>query len=131
MLIEFVDNSSSLELQSADKFTVYFETSIIQIDTDTTELSVQFADTDSIPIEFNNILRATNEEETMYSKRVDFVTDDLLYRAEAVVGATEASAVWRIRRIVFGVDGDVTETWASSTADFDKQWTLRATYTYS
>lgn len=73
----------------------------------------------------------TSEDDVMYAKRVDFVTDNLLYRGEAVVGASEANALWRIRKIVIGADGDVTETWASGNANFDKAWTDRSTLIYS
>ena len=67
----------------------------------------------------------------VYSKRIDFVTEDELYRGEAVVGSSENVAVWRIRKVVIAGDGDVTETWAGGTADFNKQWNLRTTYTHS
>lgn len=70
------------------------------------------------------------EDADVYSKRVDFITDSILYRGEAAVGSTEGSAVWRIRKITLGVDGDVTEIWASGNSNFDKQWTLRASYSY-
>lgn len=76
-------------------------------------------------------LPAIGEEDMVYSKRIDFVSDAELYRGEAAVGSTEAAALWRIRKIVLAADGDVTETWASGTANFDKQWSLRATYTYT
>ena len=76
-------------------------------------------------------LPASGEEDMVYSKRIDFVSDAELYRGEAAVGSTETAASWRIRKIVLAGDGDVTETWASGTANFDKQWSLRATYTYS
>lgn len=66
----------------------------------------------------------------IYAKRVDFVSEDVLYRGEAEVGASESSAVWRIRKIGFGIDGDVTETWAGGTAKFDKVWTDRVSFTY-
>jgi len=72
-----------------------------------------------------------SEDELMFSKRVDFVDDNNIYRGEAAVGSTESAAVWRIRRIVLAQDGDVTETWAGGNADFNKQWSLRATYNYS
>lgn len=72
-----------------------------------------------------------SEDEKVYSKRIDFITEDILYKAEAPVGSTEGAAVWRIRKIVAATDGDITETWASGTAEFDKSWTLRASYTYS
>lgn len=70
------------------------------------------------------------EDVDMYSKRVDFVNDNLLYKGEAAVGSSEAAAVWRIRRIVIGSDSDVTETWAAGTASFDKVWADRASLTY-
>jgi len=66
-----------------------------------------------------------------YSKRTDFVGEDVIYRGEAAVGSPESGAVWRIRKILLASDGDVTETWADGTAAFDKTWTNRATYTYS
>lgn len=72
-----------------------------------------------------------SEEEIMYSKRIDFISDNELYRGEAAVGSAESSAVWRIRKIVIGNDGDVTETWASGTANFDKVWVNRTLLTYS
>ena len=71
------------------------------------------------------------EDEVPYSKRIDFVSDTLIYRGEAAVGAPESSPSWRIRRIQIGVDGDVTETWANGTALFDQVWTNRASLTYS
>ena len=72
------------------------------------------------------------EDDVMYAKRVDFVTDDLLYRGEAAVGSAESAPVWRIRRITFGaIDGDVTEEWANGNANFDKTWDGRLGFTYS
>lgn len=71
------------------------------------------------------------EEDVVYSKRIDFINDDLLYKAEAAVGSSESNAVWRIRKIIVGVDGDVTEVWAGGTAEFDKAWNQRLSYSYS
>jgi len=71
-----------------------------------------------------------SEDEIMYAKRVDFVGDDL-YRAEAAVGSLDSDPVWRIRFISFAVDGDVVETWAGGTAEFDKIWDDRVTEVYS
>lgn len=79
--------------------------------------------TDTLPV--------MGEEDMVYSKRIDFVSDSVLYRGEASVGTLESAAAWRIRKIVLAQDGDVTETWASGTADFNKQWTQRTVYTYS
>lgn len=70
------------------------------------------------------------EEEVAYSKRIDFVSDDQLYRAEAVPGSDESDPVWRIRKVVLASDGDVVETWAEGDANFDKIWSNRETYNY-
>lgn len=66
-----------------------------------------------------------------YAKRVDFVTEDLLYIGEATVGTPDDTAEWRVKRVAFAVDGDVTEEWADGNAAFDKAWTGRASFTYS
>lgn len=71
------------------------------------------------------------EDEMPLAKRVDFVTDLLIYRGEALPGALDASAVWRIRRLTLGLDDDVTEEWADGSADFNQIWDNRASLTYS
>jgi hypothetical protein len=73
----------------------------------------------------------TSEEDNMYAKRVDFINDLLLYRGEAVVGTAESYPAWRIRQVILSVDGDVSETWASGNANFDKVWADRALLSYS
>ena len=72
-----------------------------------------------------------SEDDIVYSKRIDFITESELYRAEAIVGASENNGLWRIRKIVIGTDGDVSETWAGGNALFDKVWADRATLIYS
>lgn len=72
----------------------------------------------------------TGEEDVSYSKRIDFINEGELYRAEAVPGSLESADVWRIRKIVLASDGDVVETWADGTAAFDKIWNNRLTYNY-
>lgn len=64
------------------------------------------------------------------SRRTDFVGEDVIYRGEAVPGASENAAVWRIKRIQF-VSGDVSETWASGAADFNQVWANRAALVYA
>ena len=65
------------------------------------------------------------------AKRVDFITDTLLYRGEAEPGALENQARWRIRRITIGSDNDVTEEWANGSAEYIHTWDDRLTYDYS
>lgn len=71
------------------------------------------------------------EDIEVQAKRVDFVGEDVIYKAEAAVGTADGSPLWRIHKIVLGVDGDVTETWANGTAAYDKIWNSRVGYTYS
>lgn len=73
----------------------------------------------------------TPMEEDMYAKRVDFINDNLFYKGEASPGSAENAGVWRISLVSLGVDGDVTETWASGNANFTKSWADRLLYTYS
>jgi|OpeIllAssembly_1097287.scaffolds.fasta_scaffold00006_6 hypothetical protein len=72
-----------------------------------------------------------SEEDVVYTKRLDVVSDLLMYRGEAAVGSVETNPVWRIRRITIAVDGDITEEWASGTADFIHPWTDRLALSYS
>lgn len=73
----------------------------------------------------------TWESTDVLAKRVDFVGEDVIYKAEAAAGTLDSAPNWRVRKIVLGVDGDVTETWANGTAAYDKIWNSRAGYTYS
>ena len=71
------------------------------------------------------------EEDVVYSKRIDFISDDLLYKGEAPVGSSESSPVWRVRKITVSPDGDVTELWAGGSAEFVNTWTGRLGFVYS
>jgi len=71
------------------------------------------------------------EEEVVYSKRVDFISDLLLYRGEGSPGILTSAPTWRVRRITIAVDGDVTEEWADGNADFDKIWDDHLSLSYS
>lgn len=71
------------------------------------------------------------EEEVPYAKRVDFVSDSLLYRAEAEVGSDESSASWRIRQITITDGGDMSEKWADGDAKFDNVWNDRQSLNYT
>ena len=71
------------------------------------------------------------EEEVAQAKRVDFITDNLLYRGEADPGKLDSESAWRIRRITIGSDNDVTEEWANGDANYNKIWDNRLSYAYS
>jgi hypothetical protein len=72
----------------------------------------------------------TIESTDVLAKRIDFVGDDVIYKAEAAAGVADSAPLWRIRKIVLSVDGDVTETWADGNSSYNKIWDDRLTYTY-
>lgn len=72
-----------------------------------------------------------SEDEMTYSKRVDFITDNLIYKGEATVGSLTTDALWRVRKIEIGIDGDISETWANGNAGFLNVWDNRSLLTYS
>ena len=80
-------------------------------------------------IEFTLI--ADEDTDVAFAQRVDFITDNLLYRGEAVPGTAPGSNLWRIRRITIGLDNDVTTEWADGNADFDNIWDDRLILSYS
>lgn len=71
------------------------------------------------------------EEDMPYAKRIDWISDSVLYKGEAAVGSLESAAAWRIQRITLAADDDVTVVWADGVSDFTKIWDNRAGYTYS
>lgn len=73
----------------------------------------------------------SGEEQMVYSKRVDFINENLLYKGEATAGSLETSPLWRIRKIEIGPDGDVVQTWANGNSNFINRWSDRLTLTYS
>ena len=68
-------------------------------------------------------------ESMSYTKRTDFVGTDVVYKGEAAPGTAENVSGWRISRITF-VGEDIEELWAEGTADFNKMWSQRTSYTY-
>jgi len=70
--------------------------------------------------------------EVQYDKLVDEdVPNSYTYVGEAVPGTDKSDDIWRIKRILEFADGDLEILWANGTADFDKTWNDRATYTYN
>lgn len=68
--------------------------------------------------------------EMEFAKRIDAVSDTLLYKGEATPGTAETAAAWRIRRIELSADGDMVETFADGSADFSFVWADHAALTY-
>jgi len=81
----------------------------------------------------NQVIQVTQgraEDTVTYATRYDQVSDLLAYKGEAIVGSEDDEPKWRVQKLVFGTDGDVTITWANGTTDFRNVWDDRATLTY-
>lgn len=69
-------------------------------------------------------------EEMKYTKRIDFVGNDVIYKGEAAPGTLQDAPNWRIRRLTI-INEDIIEEWADGTAEMNKVWSSRDTYSYS
>jgi hypothetical protein len=74
--------------------------------------------------------RKVSEDAVPQSKRIDVIDDSLMYRGEAAPGADETAPQWRVARITFSPEGDITEMWAGA-AQYQFAWADRATLTYA
>ena len=78
------------------------------------------------------VYEGEDEQEIMYSKRVDFINDNLLYRGEAEPGIFSTQSFWRIRKITISdIDDDIVEIWADGNDNFDKVWDNHLSYQYT
>lgn len=73
------------------------------------------------------------EDSMSYATRYDqdSSTPTFAYLGKASAGSATSAAVWQIQKLDFGVDGDVTVTWADGNARFDNVWDNRASLSYS
>lgn len=71
-----------------------------------------------------------SEDDEMYTSRVDFVGDDLIYQGEAEPGSLEHEPKWRIKLITFDATGDIETKWAGGSAEFHYTWSNRLTLEY-
>lgn len=71
------------------------------------------------------------DEGGMLVKRVDFVSDTVLYVGQALPGTATTVAAWRIKRVTLGPGDDVTEEWAGGSNAFSRVWDDRASLSYS
>jgi len=101
-------------------------------ETDAENLWVWYGTSWKIPTTVTEIPPIEIGAQAGQATRVDFITDNLLYRGEAPAGTADAASGWRIRKITIGaVDGDVIETWADGNSNYDNVWDNRLSYTYT
>jgi hypothetical protein len=70
------------------------------------------------------------EETMLYTKRLDTISDSLMYKGEAAAGSLESAAVWRISRISI-INDDINEVWADGNTNFDNVWVDRLSISYT
>lgn len=88
-------------------------------------MSFEITKLDPDQIEGNPVITT----ELKYTKRVDFINDNLLYKGEAVIGTLPSDSEWRIVRINISNEGDIIEEYSSSS--FNQIWNNRLNLTYS
>jgi hypothetical protein len=117
------------------------------LDNDDVELNYpsQLANNDFLVFDFNkqkfvanNLVTIINtirvELEMQYDRLVDeqiIGNDSFTYIGEAAPGGVANTAVWRIKRVTEYANGYMEIIWANDSENFDKNWTQRATYTYT
>ena len=67
---------------------------------------------------------------TTYDTQLDFVSEDVTYRGDALPDTATSAASWRVCRITAGVAGEVTVEYADGSTALDKVWDNRASYGY-
>jgi hypothetical protein len=68
---------------------------------------------------------------TTYTSNFDQYDAATGYVGDALPGTATSAALWRIKKLVFGADGDVTTTFADGNDLFDNIWDNRASLSYS
>jgi hypothetical protein len=101
-----------------------------QLDVD---LIAHIADSNPHPIYLTQAEYEALQVAAIYALRYDQDADPptVAYMGQATPGTATSAASWRIQKLVFGGDGDVTTTWADGNASFDNVWDDRASLTYS
>lgn len=67
----------------------------------------------------------------VFAKRYEQVDNTLAYLGDAAIGSNEGSSVWRIQKLDFTAEGNVTITFADGNDNFDNIWSNRASLSYS
>lgn len=102
---------------------------VVEIE-DTTDISLIEVGTGDISV-IEIATEGPGVDLTKYEQQVDVVSDELVYRGDALPGSLESDPVWRIKRITISFDGDTIETlYANDNANFELIWDNRASYTY-
>lgn len=66
----------------------------------------------------------------VYEKQVDVISDDVIYRGDALPGSATSAASWRVCRITASEYGAAVVEYAEGSTGFNKVWDDRAGYGY-
>ena len=61
---------------------------------------------------------------------IDYSGNDPIYEGWALPGTKNATAMWKIKKLIYSGGLIVAEQWAGADNKFDKIWDNRATYSY-
>ncbi len=105
------------------------DSEVISIEQTTTVIE---AEDGSVTVADVGVQGPASESDVPFATRVDFIGEDLIYKAQAQPGTLDATNAWRIQQIIFvGAEDDVEIRWADGVSDFSKVWDDRLGYTYT
>lgn len=125
-----IENTDTLVIEQENLVAGERVVEVSVVSSDTTNLLVEVESSVVILAGQPGPAGAPSEDTIMYSKRVDFVSENMMYKGEATPGASESDSVWRICRVEILGDNDVITKWAYGSASFSYSWTDRGTYSY-
>ena len=122
---QVIETEATMEIVADPAGQVTVEENVYQLEISTDQATIIEVEATSPPVQ------SPSEEEQMYAKRIDFISETEFYKGEAEPGSAESSAVWRISFTTLASDDDVTTLWASGSAEFNQVWDNRAALSYS
>ena len=97
--------------------------------TETTNLRVYASTSEDSAIRFEANVQNTDEQR--YTRRIEYSGANPETIGEALPGASEDSAAWRIQKIEYTGSNPISIKWAGGTEKFTNKWSERSNYTYS
>lgn len=97
--------------------------------TETTNLRVYASTSEDSAIRFEANVQNTDEQR--YTQMIQYSGSNPEYVGEGLPGASEDSAVWRIKKIGYSGSNPISVKWAEGTEKFTNKWSEKEDYSYS
>ena len=97
--------------------------------TETTKLRVYSSTSEDSAIRFEANVQNTDEQR--YTRRIQYSGSNPEYIGEALPGASDDSAAWRIQKIEYDGSNPTSIKWAGGTEKFTNKWSGKDNYSYS